>query len=109
MSREQTHAGGAWEQIRTLLVAGLIALAIRAFVVEPFRIPSGSMFPTLLIGDHLFVNKFVYGIKIPFTDLRLPGLREPQGETWRSSRWPAAAASRSTLPTAVGTCRARSS
>jgi len=56
----------------------LIALTIRAFIVEPFRIPSGSMFPTLLIGDHLFVNKFVYGPKIPFSDMRLPGLREPE-------------------------------
>jgi signal peptidase I len=70
--------GGFWEQVSTLLIAIAIALAIRAFVIEPFRIPSGSMLPTLLIGDHLFVNKFVYGIKIPFTDSRLPALREPE-------------------------------
>jgi len=69
---------GIWEQVSTLLVAVLIALAIRAFVIEPYRIPSGSMFPTLLVGDHLFVNKFIYGIKLPFSDLRLPGLREPE-------------------------------
>ena len=67
-----------WEQFGTLAVAVLLALSIRAFVIEPYRIPSGSMFPTLLIGDHLFVNKFAYGPKIPFTDWRLPGLREPQ-------------------------------
>ena len=72
------HASGLWEQISTLLIAVAIALAIRAFLVEPYRIPSGSMFPTLLVGDHLFVNKFVYGIKVPFTDLRLPGLRAPE-------------------------------
>jgi signal peptidase I len=72
------RGGGLFEQVSTLAVAVLIALAIRAFVVEPYRIPSGSMFPTLLIGDHLFVNKFVYGIKVPFTRIRLPGLREPR-------------------------------
>ncbi len=71
-------SGSAWEQVSTIGLAILIALAIRAFVIEPFRIPSGSMLPTLLIGDHLFVNKFVYGIKIPFSDIRLPGLREPE-------------------------------
>ena len=68
----------AWDQIGTLVLAVVIALGVRACVVEPFRIPSGSMLPTLLIGDHLFVNRFIYGIKIPFTDYRLPGLREPQ-------------------------------
>jgi signal peptidase I len=67
-----------WEQFGTLVLAVGIALCIRAFVVEPFRIPSGSMLPTLLIGDHLFVNKFIYGPKVPFTDIRLPGLREPE-------------------------------
>lgn len=71
-------AQALWEQVATLVVAVVIALGIRAFVIEPFRIPSGSMFPTLLIGDHLFVNKFVYGAKLPFTDYRLPGLREPE-------------------------------
>jgi signal peptidase I len=72
------QGGGIFEQVSTLAVAVLIALAIRAFVVEPYRIPSGSMYPTLLIGDHLFVNKFVYGIKLPFTRIRLPALREPR-------------------------------
>jgi signal peptidase I len=75
---EPRSGGGFWEQVSTLLIAILIALSIRAFVIEPFRIPSGSMLPTLLIGDHLFVNKFIYGIKIPFTDVRLPALREPE-------------------------------
>jgi len=67
-----------WEQVGTIVLAVAIALSIRAFLVEPFRIPSGSMLPTLLIGDHLFVNKFVYGPRVPFTEWRLPGLREPE-------------------------------
>lgn len=69
---------GLWDQFGTLALALVIALGARACVVEPFRIPSGSMLPTLLIGDHLFVNKFLYGPRIPFTDVRLPGLRPPQ-------------------------------
>ena len=70
--------GGFREQVTTLGLAILIALSVRHFVIEPFRIPSGSMFPTLLIGDHLFVNKFIYGAKIPFTDYRLPSIRDPE-------------------------------
>jgi len=68
-----------WEQFSTLALAVAIALAIRGLVVEPFRIPSGSMLPTLLIGDHLFVSKLSYGPRIPFvSNWRLPGLREPR-------------------------------
>ena len=75
---EPTTSEAIREQVVTLVLAVAIALTIRALVVEPFRIPSGSMFPTLLIGDHLFVNKFIYGAKIPFTEYRLPAWREPQ-------------------------------
>lgn len=77
-----THGGTTLaaiaDQVVTLVIAVAIALAIRQFVVEPFRIPSGSMFPTLLIGDHLFVNKLAYGPSVPFFDFRLPGFSEPQ-------------------------------
>ena len=59
-------------------LAVAIALGVRVFVVEPFRIPSGSMLPTLFIGDYLFVNKFVFGAEIPGTDWRLPAWREPR-------------------------------
>ena len=75
---EETAAGGFWDQFGSLLLAVAIALGVRTFVVEPFRIPSESMLPTLLVGDHLFVNKFAYGAKVPFTDVRLPALREPR-------------------------------
>jgi signal peptidase I len=66
------------ELLGTLLLALAIAFGSRAFLIAPFRIPSGSMLPTLWIGDHLFVNKLVYGARIPLTDWHLPALRAPR-------------------------------
>jgi signal peptidase I len=71
------------EWLEAILVAILLALGIRTFVVQAFKIPSGSMLPTLEIGDHILVNKFVYGprLEVPLTPWsfgQLPGLREPR-------------------------------
>ncbi len=66
------------EWIEPFLIAAVVALFIRQFVVEAFKIPSGSMIPTLRIGDHLLVNKFVYGPRFPFTDTRIFSGKEPK-------------------------------
>jgi signal peptidase I len=66
------------ETIKTLVFALGIALFIRTFFVQAFRIPSGSMEDTLLVGDFLLVDKITYGAKIPFTPWRLPGFRNPR-------------------------------
>ncbi|HEV8439810.1 MAG TPA: signal peptidase I [Methylomirabilota bacterium] len=60
-----------------IFIAVLLALVIRQFAVQAFTIPSGSMMDTLLIGDYILVNKFLYGAEIPFTDIHLPGFRVP--------------------------------
>lgn len=56
----------------------LIVFVLRSFIVEPFRIPSGSMLPSLYIGDFILVNKFVYGIRLPVIDAKLIGVSEPE-------------------------------
>ena len=66
------------EWTESIVVALILALIIRTFVVQAFKIPSGSMEDTLLIGDHLLVSKFVYGIQIPFTDKRILTFKHPQ-------------------------------
>jgi len=66
------------EYVEPIVVAVLIALFIRTFVVQAFKIPSSSMEPTLLVGDHLLVNKFIYGIKVPFTDLKFLRWKNPR-------------------------------
>jgi len=61
-----------------LIVAAILALIIRTFVVQAFKIPSGSMEDTLLIGDHLLVSKFTYGLQVPFIEDRIFTIRDPE-------------------------------
>ncbi len=69
------------EYFEAIVIAVLLALFIRTFVVQAFKIPSGSMLPTLQIGDHLLVSKFLYGIKMPFTGtLLVPFKKVAQGD-----------------------------
>lgn len=69
-----------WEGIKAVSTAILLFLIIRTFIVEAFKIPTGSMENTLLVGDFLLVNKAVYGSEIPITGTRLPGYNVPERE-----------------------------
>lgn len=59
------------EWVKSLVVIILIAVVVRSFVIAPFKIPSSSMIPTLEIGDYLFVLRYSYGFRIPFTDIQI--------------------------------------
>lgn len=77
-----------WEWAKSFQLAVLLFLFIRAFVVEAFKIPSGSMEGTLLVGDFLLVNKLVYGAEIPFTGKRLPAVHTPSRGDVIVFQWP---------------------
>ncbi|KAF0219859.1 MAG: signal peptidase [Geobacteraceae bacterium] len=66
------------EYAESIIIAVVLALVIRTFVVQAFKIPSGSMEDTLAIGDHILVNKFIYGTKIPLTSTRILNIRDPR-------------------------------
>jgi signal peptidase I len=74
----QTASKWLWENFKSLAGAVAIYLVVKTLFVEAFRIPSGSMIPTLLVGDWLFVNKLAYGPTIPFTNKHLPGYTHPK-------------------------------
>jgi signal peptidase I len=77
-SSSQPAGKWLWENFKSLAGAVVIYLFVKTLFVEAFRIPSGSMIPTLLIGDWLFVNKLAYGPTIPFTNSHLPGYATPK-------------------------------
>ena len=66
------------EYAEAIAIAVLLALVIRSLVVQAFTIPSGSMMDTLLVGDYILVNKFLYGPELPLVDWRMPAIRDPQ-------------------------------
>ncbi len=69
---------GLRENIEAILIAVVLALFIRTFVVQAFKRPSGSMQNTLQIGDHILVNKFLYGVKIPFIQKTIIPITNPK-------------------------------
>ena len=75
---EQPRKSAVRDWTEALVVAAILALIIRTFVIQAFKIPSGSMEDTLLIGDHLLVNKFIYGVQVPGVDGRWLTIRQPQ-------------------------------
>ncbi len=79
IAKEEKKAKSAFrEYVEAIVTALILALFIRTFIVQAFKIPSGSMIPTLLIGDHILVNKLAYGIRIPFLEKYLIEYKKPQ-------------------------------
>jgi len=79
MANQKTRAKSVFrEYAEAILVALLLAFFIRSFLIQAFKIPSGSMITTLLIGDHILVNKFSFGPQVPFTHWRLFSYKKPQ-------------------------------
>lgn len=76
------------ENVEAIVIAVLLALFIRAFVVQAFKIPSGSMKETLQIGDHILVNKFIYGIKLPLVGTPVIPISRPEREDIVVFRYP---------------------
>jgi signal peptidase I len=78
----------AWDWAKSVAIAIVMFFVLRAFFVEAFKIPTGSMEQTLLVGDFLLVNKLAYGAEVPFTRRRLPALVAPQHGDIIVFRWP---------------------
>ena len=77
-----------WDTLRSLLIVLAGVLCIRTFVAEATVIPTGSMESTILIGDHVFLNKLLYGPRLPYTSLRMPPLRDIHRQEIVAFRYP---------------------
>jgi signal peptidase I len=86
--RRRSGAAFVWEWFRSVIVALALFIVIRSFFVEAFKIPTGSMEGTLLVGDFLLVNKLVYGAEVPFSGVKLPALRTPKHGDIIVFQWP---------------------
>ena len=78
MSDKQQHGNALWDNFKQIILAVIMALIIKTSVVEAYKIPTASMEDTLLIGDFLLANKFIYGARLPIVNWKLPALREPE-------------------------------
>ena len=92
LDRANVRRGGVlgylWEWFRSVAIALALFFVVRSFFVEAFKIPTGSMEGTLLVGDFLLVNKMVYGAEVPFTKVKLPAIRSPQRVDIIVFQWP---------------------
>ncbi|MBW2513678.1 MAG: signal peptidase I [Deltaproteobacteria bacterium] len=86
--KAEKKKSGLRENVEAIAIAILLALFIRTFVVQAFKIPSGSMKETLQIGDHILVNKFIYGIKLPFVQKTLIPIKQPRRDDIIVFRYP---------------------
>lgn len=86
--RPRGALGFLWEWFRSVAIALTLFFVVRSFFVEAFKIPTGSMEGTLLVGDFLLVNKMVYGAEVPFTKVKLPAIRAPQRGDIIVFQWP---------------------
>ena len=87
-ARSRLRLGWLWEWAKVFTIAVALFLVVRAFFVEAYKIPTGSMERTLLVGDFLLVNKLLYGAEVPFTGQRLPAVRAPQRGDVVVFQWP---------------------
>lgn len=85
---QSSKAGSVFGSLKSLIYALLIALLVKYSVIEAYNVPTGSMEDTILIGDFLLANKFIYNIRIPLIGVRLPGLRHPEPGDVVVFKWP---------------------
>lgn len=82
------HTSGVYEYAKSLGIALLLAFIIKTSIVEAYKIPSSSMEDTLLVGDFILANKFIFGAQVPFIDWRFPALRNPEQGDVVIFKWP---------------------